>query len=94
MKAHVGADVDSGAMHTVEITAQPQHPVQIIAGGKRDYFWRYGLSDECKRGLRQLGVRWCVQDKRKPGQNLSGNQKRHNRKHSLIRALVEHVFSG
>jgi len=32
----------------------------------------------------------CVQDKRKPGQNLPGSQKKHNRKHSSIRARVEH----
>ena len=49
-------------------------------------------SDEYKRGSRQLGMRWCVQDKRKPGQNLSGSQKKRNRKHSSIRARVEHVF--
>jgi len=30
------------------------------------------ISDEYKRGSRQLGIRWCVQDKRKPGQNLLG----------------------
>ena len=35
---------------------------------------------------------YCVQDKRKPGQNLPGSQKKRNRKHSLIRARVEHVF--
>ncbi|MER0172162.1 MAG: IS4/IS5 family transposase, partial [Nitrosomonas sp.] len=49
-------------------------------------------SDEYKRGSRQLGIRWCVQDKRKPGQNLSESQKKRNRKHSSIRARVEHVF--
>ncbi|MBP6368289.1 MAG: transposase [Nitrosomonas sp.] len=30
--------------------------------------------------------------KRKLGQNLSGSQKKRNRKHSSIRARVEHVF--
>ena len=49
-------------------------------------------SDEYKWGSRQLGIRWCVQDKRKPGQNLTGNQEKRNRKHSSIRARVEHVF--
>ena len=49
-------------------------------------------SDEYKRGSRQLGIRWCVQDKRKPGQNLSVSQKKRNRKYSSIRARVEHVF--
>ena len=49
-------------------------------------------SDEYKRGSRQLGMRWCVQDKRKPGQNLSVSQNKRNRKHSSIRARMEHVF--
>ncbi|MBS0422837.1 MAG: transposase [Proteobacteria bacterium] len=49
-------------------------------------------SDEYKWGSRQLGIRWCVQDKRKPGQNLPGSQKKRNRKHSTIRARMEHVF--
>ncbi|MDE2388327.1 MAG: transposase [Betaproteobacteria bacterium] len=49
-------------------------------------------SDEYERGSRQLGMRWCVQDKRKPGQNLSGSQKKRNRKYSSIRARVEYVF--
>ncbi len=39
-----------------------------------------------------MGIRWCVQDKRKPGRNLSVRQKQRNRKHSSIRARVEHVF--
>ena len=33
-----------------------------------------------------------MQDKRKSGQNLSGSQKKRNRKHSSIRARVEYVF--
>lgn len=49
-------------------------------------------SDEYKRGSRQLGLRWCVQDKRKPGHNLSSSQRKRNRKQSSIRARVEHVF--
>jgi IS5 family transposase len=49
-------------------------------------------SDEYKRGSQQLGTRWCVQDKRKPGQKLPMSRKKRNRKHSSIRARVEHVF--
>ena len=39
-----------------------------------------------------MGIRWCVQDKRKPGPNLSSSQRKRNRKQSSIRARVEHVF--
>lgn len=38
MKVHVGADVNSGAVHTIEITAANeaghQHPAQATAGGR------------------------------------------------------------
>ena len=37
-------------------------------------------------------MRWCVNDKRKPGKNLSASQKKRNRKQSSVRARVEHVF--
>ncbi|TXI41202.1 MAG: hypothetical protein E6Q59_02480 [Nitrosomonas sp.] len=49
-------------------------------------------SDEYKRWSRQLGIRWCAQDKRKSGQNLSRSQKKRNWKHSSIRTQVKHVF--
>ncbi|MBS0299914.1 MAG: transposase [Proteobacteria bacterium] len=39
-----------------------------------------------------MEIRWCAQDKRKPGQNLPVSWKKRNRKHSAIRARVEHVF--
>jgi IS5 family transposase len=35
---------------------------------------------------RHLRIRWCVNDKRKPGKNLSSSQKMRNRKQSSIRA--------
>lgn len=49
-------------------------------------------SDEYKKGSRQLGLYWRVNDKRKPGKNLSSNQKKRNRKFSSVRARVEHIF--
>jgi IS5 family transposase len=97
MKVHVGADVDSGAVHTVEITAADEADINVfpklLRAEDEVIFGDAGYtSDEYKRGSRQLGIRWCVQDKRKPGQNLSVSQKKRNRKHSSIRARVEHVF--
>jgi IS5 family transposase len=49
-------------------------------------------SDEYKRGARHLGMRRCVNDKRKPNKNLSSKQKKRNRKQSSVRARVEHIF--
>ena len=97
MKVHIGADVDSGAVHSVEITAANEADINVLPKLLRAQdeviFGDAGYtSDDYKRGSRQLGIRWCVQDKRKPGQNLSASQKQRNRKHSSIRARVEHVF--
>ena len=97
MKVHVGADVDSGAVHSVAVTAANEADIdvlpQLLRAEDEVIFGDAGYSsDEYKRGSRQLGIRWCVQDKRKPGHNLSMRQKQRNRKHSSIRARVEHVF--
>lgn len=97
MKVHVGADVDSGVVHTVAVTADNEADIDILPKLLRAedevIFGDAGYAnDEYKRGSRQLGIRWCVQDKRKPGRNLSVSQKKRNRKYSSIRARVEHVF--
>jgi IS5 family transposase len=77
------------AAHEADINVLPKllRAEDEVIFGDADY-----ASDEYKRGSRQLGIRWCVQDKRKHGQNLSESQKKRNRKHSSIRARVEHVF--
>jgi IS5 family transposase len=97
MKVHVGADVDSGAVHSVAVTAANEADInvlpQLLRVEDEVIFGDAGYTgDEYKRGSRQSGIRWCVQDKRKPGQNLSVSQKKRNRKHSSVRARVEHVF--
>ena len=97
MKIHVGADVDSGAVHSVEVTAANEADITMLPKLLRPedevIFADAGYnSDEYKRGSRKLRLRWCVQDKRKPGRNLSSSQKKRNRKWSSIRARVEPVF--
>lgn len=97
MKMHIGADVDSGAVHSVAVTAANEADINVLPKLLREQdeviFGDAGYTSEAyKRGSRKLGIRWCVQDKRKPGQNLSSSQKKRNRKHSSIRARVEHVF--
>ena len=97
MKLHIGADVDSGAVHTVEVTPANEADISLLPKLLRPedevIFADAGYtSDEYKRGSRKLGIRWCVQDKRKAGRNLSSSQKKRNRKQSSIRARVEHVF--
>ncbi|WP_340123687.1 IS5 family transposase [Methylobacter svalbardensis] len=97
MKIHIGADVDSGAVHTVITTAANVADInelpKLLREDDRVIFADAGYtSDEYRRGARYLGIRWCVNDKRKPGKNLSASQKKRNRKQSSVRARVEHVF--
>jgi len=97
MKIHIGADVNSGAVHTVTTTAANVADItelpKLLRENDRVIFADAGYtSDEYRRGARHLGIRWCVNDKRKPGKNLSASQKKRNRKQSSVRARVEHVF--
>jgi len=49
-------------------------------------------SDDYKKGERHLDLSRCVNDKRKPGNTLSGSPRKRNRKYSSVRARIEHVF--
>ena len=101
MKIHIGADVDSGAVHRVSVTAANRADISELPNLLREHdqvvFGDAGYaSDEYKRGARALGMVWRVQDKAKPrgslGAALSASQKKRNRRNSAIRARVEHLF--
>lgn len=97
MKIHVGADVDSGAAHSVTVSAANTADIselpKLLRAEDQVIFGDAGYaSDEYKRGARHLGMRWAVQDKAKPGCCLSARQKRRNRQRSRVRARVEHLF--
>ncbi|HEU0198207.1 MAG TPA: IS5 family transposase [Nevskiaceae bacterium] len=98
MKVHVGADVNRGTAHTVTVTAANRADISELPDLLREedavIFGDAGYdSDTYKRGARALGMRWCVNDKRKAhGGNLSAAQRRRNRQQSRIRARVEHLF--
>lgn len=97
MKVHIGADVNSGAVHSVTVTAANTADIvelpKLLREDDQVIFADAGYtSDEYKKGARHLGLRWCVNDKRKPGKNLSSSQRKRNRQYSSIRARVEHIF--
>jgi IS5 family transposase len=97
MKIHVGADVNSGAVHTMTTTAANVADItelpKLLRKKDRVILADAGYtSDEYLRGARHLGIRWCVNDKRKAGKNLSASQNKRNRKQSSVRARVELVF--
>jgi IS5 family transposase len=97
MKVHIGADVDSGAVHSVTVTpantADISELPKLLREDDQAVFADAGYaSDEYKRGARHLGIHWYVNDKRKPKQDLSPKQRKRNRKQSSVRARVEHIF--
>jgi len=97
MKIHVGADVNSGAVHSVTVTAANTADIvelpKLLREDDQVIFADAGYtSDDYKKGSRHLGLSWCVNDKRKPGKNLSSSQRKRNRKYSSVRARVEHIF--
>lgn len=98
MKIHTGADVNNGAAHTVTVTAANEADISQLPALLRDndevVFGDAGYSsDSYKRGAREMGMHWCVNDKRKPRHgNLSSSQRKRNRRYSQVRARVEHLF--
>ncbi|MBU2213605.1 IS5 family transposase [Patescibacteria group bacterium] len=98
MKGHIGVDVDSGIVHSVEGTAANVHDRQklhdLLHGEEKAIFGDQGYaSDEDKESCRKYGVtQWCVNDRGKRGRPLSHGQRKKNRKRSSVRAKVEHPF--
>jgi len=99
MKIHIGADVNSGAVHSVTVTPANTADItelpKLLRGDDQAVFADAGYtSDEYKRGARHLGIRWCVNDKRKPNKNLSSKQKKRNRKQSSVLERGSNTFSA
>jgi len=98
MKGHIGVDVDSGIVHSVEGTAANVHDRtklhDLLHGEEKALFGDQGYaSDEDKEVCRKYGVtHWCVNDRGKRNHPLSKGQRKKNRKKSSIRAKVEHPF--
>lgn len=89
--------MNSGAVQTVTSTAANAADInelpKLLREDDRVIFADAGYtSDKYRQEAWYLDMRWCVNDKHKPGKNLSASQKKRNRKQSSIRARVEHVF--
>jgi IS5 family transposase len=97
MKVHVGADIQSGLVHTVSVTPANEADINQLPNLLREDD-RAVLADaaygknEFKRAAREAGVFWGVALKAAPKRSLSRSQKRHNRKLSSVRSRVEHIF--
>lgn len=97
MKVHVGADVNSGTVHTVSVTPANASDIgqlpNLLREDDRAVFGDAGyVHNKLKRAARKAGVLWAVSLKARPKERLGGGQKRRNRKISSVRSRVEHVF--
>jgi IS5 family transposase len=97
LKLHVGADVKSGLVHTVGVSAANTADVSALPHLIREddcaVFGDKGyVNNQLKRDARKAGVFWGVSLKATKQQPLSHANKRFNHKMSSIRARVEHIF--
>ncbi len=97
MKVHVGADIKSGLVHTVSVTAAnapdiSQLPTLLREDDKVVLGDKAYVNNTFKKAARQAGVFWGVSLKARPKQPLSSAQRKKNRQLSSARAYVEHVF--
>lgn len=97
MKIHVGADVNSGLVHTVSVTPANASDVSqlpcLLREDDRAVFGDKGYVDNTlKRAARKASVYWGVSLKANSKRTLTGANKRTNRRRSSTRARVEHIF--
>jgi len=97
MKEHVGTDIDSGLIHSIEATTAKVHDSQkmddclhgeedIVSGDKAF------ASQERKRRMRAEGKIYLIIEKATRSKKLSTKQKKRNRKIASVRSKGEHPF--
>jgi len=97
MKEHIGVDMDSGLIHTIEATTAKDHDItklddclhgyeEVISGDKA-----YGTKIR-KQEMRKEGKIYLITEKGTRSKKLSHSQKKRNRKISSVRSKVEHPF--
>ena len=97
MKAHVGVDLDSGVVHTLETSTAKMHDSQkfdeLLHGDEHAVFGDKGyVSGEREAAFRARGKVWGVMRKAPKGGRLHPIDERINRIIASLRARVEHPF--
>ena len=97
MKAHIGADAESGLVHTAGVTTGRVHDAKVMHNLIREddtavYGDKGYASEAKKRAAGDAGVLWAVKEKAKPGRALTEDERVRNRRFGKVRAKVEHVF--
>ncbi len=95
-KGHIGVDVGSKLIRRHAFTSANVHDSQekLFLGDEQAQFGDKAYANEQdKRAARSKGIYYGVLDKGKRNHPLSKKQKKRNRKHSRVRAQVEHPFA-
>ena len=97
MKAHVGVDVDSGAVHSLEVTTAKVHDSRVwdeLLHGEEKSVWadKGYISAEREAVFSKEGKVWGVMRKASKGGQLDPIDEEINRIIAKVRAKVEHPF--
>ena len=97
MKAHVGVDVDSGAVHSLEVTTAKVHDSRVwdeLLHGEEKSVWadKGYVSAEREAAFSKEGKVWGVMRKASKGGQLDPIDEEINRIIAKVRAKVEHPF--
>lgn len=97
MKMHIGTDVESGLIHTVEGSTAKTTDIEmlfdLLHGEEKAVFGDKGYSSKKdKYFARDANVYWGILDRPGYKRKLSSKQKLRNKKHSKVRSKVEHPF--
>ncbi|HLD78963.1 MAG TPA: IS5 family transposase [Candidatus Nanoarchaeia archaeon] len=97
LKAHTGADSQSGLVHTLKVTTASIHDSQLfddlLHGEEREVYGDKAYHDTVKaRQFRKNGTKWRVTIKAVRGKPLTINQEEINKKRSIVRSKVERPF--
>jgi len=97
-KGHIGVDIESKLIRKATFTPANRHDStqteELISYDEKSLFGDKAYNNgHHKYSARHYGWYYGVLDKAPRGGTLSGKQKKRNRKHSSVRAAVEHPFA-
>lgn len=97
MKAHIGVDVKSGLVHSVQTSTASVHDSQMFAqllhGEEQLFFGDSAYANQdFKRECRERGLHYLIHDKATRSKSLSSGQHCRNRNKSRVRSKVEFPF--
>jgi IS5 family transposase len=98
MKLHVGTDSKYGLAHSAVVTTARVHDSRVMEellhGDEQAIYGDRAYINEAKqKAFDASGRQWRVQRRSKRGAPLNHRDRQWNRRHSKVRAKVEHIFN-